>query len=209
MSDDKKITDIGDAQAKAGRPRREDALKLALAQPVSVSFLAEVFSKDRRTIASRLKGVRPVGRQGKSDLYDISQAAEAIFSEPRTKPASEDDLTPGQQMALWAARKSKVAVYRETGALWHADHIRAAFDETFKVFRNALLSLPERAKQAECADETLTDVAYAILESVEVQIAKELKDLGHKAFSETWSTVSDEEAAALDTEDEDDDGEDE
>lgn len=206
MSDDKKITDIGDAQAKAGRPRREDALKLALSQPVSVSFLADVFGKDRRTISKALKRVRPVERQGKSDLYDIAEAAQAIFGETRTKPASEDDLTPGQQMALWAARKNKVAVYRETGALWHADHIRAAFDETFKTFRNALLALPERAKQAERADETLTDVAYAILESVEVQISKELKDLGHKAFSETWSSVSDEEAAAL-TED-GDDGED-
>lgn len=201
---DDNITHITDARNNRGRP--EDALRLALTKPVSMNFLADVFGVDRRKVKTRLRKVQPIEINGRISLYDIAEAAKAIFTEQQSGPLTEDSLTPGQQKALWSSRKDKVAVYRETGLLWHSEQISHAFDEVFKTFRDQTLALPEKVKNAERAGNTLVDVAYEILEATRTQIEKEIRALSIKSFSDGFSQVSDEELEDLEFAD--DDGED-
>lgn len=188
-SDDDKITNIDDARAKRGRPRKPEATKADFRRPQSVSFIASALGIDRRTVERKLVGLAPVAREGKSDLYGFADACKAIFkSETGLSAQALANLDPTQlppitQAAFWNAQKQRIAVYREAGDLWRSDEIEMALDAIIKVFRDSLLALPDKMKAAEKAGETHQDVSYAILEAVENTAAKSIRELRGESFS--------------------------
>lgn len=188
-SDDDKITNIDDARAKRGRPRKPEATKADFRRPQSVSFIASALGIDRRTVERKLVGLAPVAREGKSDLYGFADACKAIFkSETGLSAQALANLDPTQlppitQAAFWNAQKAKIVVYEETGELWRSDVIEHALDAIVRVFRDSLVALPEKLKAAAKSGKTHQDVAYAILEAVEDQAAKSVRELQGKSFS--------------------------
>ena len=194
MSDDD-IINLDERRPARGRPPKSAAEKSDFMKPCTISFLASVLRKDKRTIERKLAGVAPVAREGKSDLYDFSQACEAVFrSETGLSARALANLDPTQlppitQAAFWNAQKQRIAVYQEAGELWRSDHIEMALDAIVRVFRDSLVALPDRLKAAEKAGKTHQDVAYAILESVEDQASKSVRELQGKSFSAELALV--------------------
>ncbi|WP_164881700.1 DUF1441 family protein [Paenirhodobacter populi] len=190
MSDDNdNITNIEDARTKRGRPPKAEAAKSDFMKPQTVSFIAAALGIDRRTVERKLMGVAPAERQGKSDLYAFPEACKAIFRSENGLSAQAlaslkpDQLPPITQSAFWNAQKQRVAFYQETGELWRSDQIEHALDAIIKVFRESLVSLPEKLKAATKAGKTHQDVAYAILEVVEDQASKSVRELHGKSYS--------------------------
>ena len=187
--DDDNITSLDDARAKRGRPRKPEATKADFRRPQSVSFIASALGVDRRTVERKLVGLAPVAREGKSDLYAFADACKAIFKSETGLSAQAlanldpTQLPPATQSAFWAAQKARIAVYQEAGDLWRSDVIEHALDAIVRVFRDALIALPDKLKAAEKAGKTHQDVAYAILEAVEDQAAKSVRELQGKSFS--------------------------
>lgn len=213
MSDDN-ITDIEDARKQRGRPRKAEAEKSDFKGPKSVSFLASITGQHRRTIERKLMTVKPVERQGKSDLYDLSEALEAIYkteSGLSTKVLSKlrpGQLPPNTEAAFWGAQEARIELYRTAGHLWETDHIELALDAIIKTVRDTVLSLPERIKAGERAGKTHQDVAYGILEAIEKQASKSISELRGHSYSaelllieEQMSTQQDYEDGVLPDED--------
>lgn len=194
MSDDD-IINLDERRPTRGRPAKPQAAKSDFMKPCTVSFLASVLRKDKRTIERKLAGVAPVAREGKSDLYDFSQACEAVFrSETGLSAKALASLDPTQlppitQAAFWGAQKQRIAVYREAGDLWRSDEIEMALDAIIKVFRDSLVALPDKLKAAGKSGKTHQDVAYAILEAVEDQASKSVRELQGKSYSAELALV--------------------
>lgn len=194
MSDD--IINLDERRPARGRPPKSEAEKSDFMKPQTVSFIAAALGgMDRRKVERKLIGVAPVERRGKSDLYYFKDACEAIFrSETGLSAEALANLDPTQlppitQSAFWGAQKQRIAVYQEAGELWRSDHIEMALDAIVRVFRDSLVALPDRLKAAEKAGKTHQDVAYAILESVEDQASKSVRELQGKSFSAELALV--------------------
>ena len=200
MSDDD-IINLDERRPARGRPPKSAAEKSDFMKPCTISFLASVLRKDKRTIERKLAGVAPVAREGKSDLYDFSQACEAVFrSETGLSAKALASLDPTQlppitQAAFWGAQKQRIAVYREAGDLWRSDEIEMALDAIIRVFRDSLLALPDKLKAAHKAGKTHHDVSYAILEAVEDQAAKSVRELRGQSFSAELALIEEQMSA--------------
>lgn len=187
MSDIINIEDV--PKRGRGRPPKAEVSKGDFRRPQTVSFIAAVLGKDRRTVERKLAGLTPEHDDGKSVLYDFPQACEAIFrSETGLSAAALADLRPEQlppitQAAFWNAQKQRIAVYREASNLWRSEDIEEAVDAVVKVFRDAMVSLPEKLRMAQKAGKTHQDVAYGILEMVEEQAGRSLRELRGQSFS--------------------------
>ncbi|PTX45835.1 uncharacterized protein DUF1441 [Gemmobacter caeni] len=194
MSDDD-IINLDERRPARGRPPKSEATKSDFMKPCTVSFLASVLRKDKRTIERKLAGVAPVAREGKSDLYDFSQACEAVFrSETGLSAKALASLDPTQlppitQAAFWNAQRQRIAVYQEAGELWRSDQIEHALDAIVRVFRESLVALPEKLKTASSNGKTHQDVAYAILEAVENQAGRSVRELKGKSFSSELALI--------------------
>ncbi|RDD72894.1 DUF1441 family protein [Paracoccus versutus] len=188
MSDDD-IINLDERRPARGRPPKSEATKSDFMKPCTVSFLASVLRKDKRTIERKLAGVAPVAREGKSDLYDFSQACEAVFRSETGLSAralanlDPTQLPPNTQSAFWSAQNSRAAYYRDAGDLWRSEDIEAALDAIVRVFRDSILALPEKLKAAAKSGKTPQDVAYAVLEAVENQAEKSVSELKGESFN--------------------------
>lgn len=186
---------VGAPRRGRGRPPKAGVAKQELMRPQSVSFIAAVLGKDRRTVERKLAGIEPAVDDGKVVLYDFAEACQAIFrSEGGLSAAALADLRPEQlppitQAAFWNAQKARIAVYQEARFLWRENHVLAAFDSVIKTFRDGVLSLPERLRAAERAGMTADDVARALLESVEETASKALRELNGQDFSAELALV--------------------
>lgn len=186
---------IGAPKRGRGRPPKASVAKQELLRPQTVSFIAAALNKDRRTVERKLAGLEPAVDDGKVVLYDFAQACQSIFRGESALSAAAladlrpDQLPPATQAAFWNAQKSRIAVYQEAGLLWRENSVLAAFDAVIKTFRDGVLALPERLKAAERAGLTSDDVARVLLEAVEDQAAKALRELKGQDFSAELALV--------------------
>lgn len=186
---------IGAPKRGRGRPPKASVAKQELLRPQTVSFIAAALNKDRRTVERKLAGVTPAVDDGKVVLYDFAEACRAIFRTEGALSAAAiaelrpEHLPPNTQAAFWNAQKARIAVYQEAGLLWRENDVLAGFDALIKTFRDGVLALPERLRAAERAGFTSDDVARVLLESVEEQAAKALRELKGQDFSAELALV--------------------
>lgn len=109
-----------------------------LLQPVSVSFLADVFRKDKKTIVKRLAGLAPMGtHRGNIPLYDFRQAAEYIVT-PRVnvadaiKKMGTDDMPAGLQKDVWDAKLKAQKWMVQASELWRTEDVLEVLGDTFQ-----------------------------------------------------------------------------
>jgi len=114
------------------------AVVQTLLQPVSVSFLADVFQKDKKTIVKRLAGLAPMGtHRGNIPLYDFRQAAEYIVT-PRVnmaeaiKKMGTDDMPAGLQKDVWDAKLKAQKWMAQAAELWPTEDVLDVLGDTFQ-----------------------------------------------------------------------------
>jgi hypothetical protein len=123
------------APAKAGT---DSSVVQALLRPVSITFLADVLQKDRKTVAKRLAGLTPMGQhRGNISLYDFRQALEYLVT-PRFDAAAAikrmgtDDLPTGLQKDVWDAKLKSQKWMLLAGDLWQTEDVMAVLGEAFQ-----------------------------------------------------------------------------
>ena len=136
---------------RPGRPKKKAAPTTATAsggtdaavvqkllRPVSISFLADVLQRDRKTVTKRLAGLTPMGQhRGNIPLYDFRQAIEHLVT-PRVNAAEvirkmgADDLPAGLQKDVWDARLKKQKWMENAGDLWKTEDVLEVLGETFQ-----------------------------------------------------------------------------
>lgn len=121
-----------------GNSTKSNALLIqALRQPVSITFLAEVFRRDRKTVTKKLAGLTPISHhRGSTPLYDFVQAAECLVT-PRVnlteyvRNMGVGDLPVALQKDVWDARLKEQKWRTEAGELWRTDQVLEVLGEAF------------------------------------------------------------------------------
>jgi hypothetical protein len=154
MSDDIDFLLSGDDEPekpRRGRPRASTktvakkaasganaATVQALLQPVSITFLADVLQRDKKTVVKRLAGLAPMGHhRGNIPLYDFRQALEYLVT-PRFNAAEAikrmgtADLPMGLQKDVWDARLKQQKWMKEAGDLWATEDVLEVLGEAFQ-----------------------------------------------------------------------------
>lgn len=114
------------------------AVVQTLLQPVSITFLADVLQRDKKTVVKRLAGLAPMGHhRGNIPLYDFRQALEYLVT-PRfnaaeaIKKMGTDDLPLGLQKDVWDARLKQQKWMIQAGDLWKTEDVLEVLGETFQ-----------------------------------------------------------------------------
>lgn len=187
---------IRPAAGRRGRPRKDEELTAQeFLRPVSISFLAKVLSKDRKTIEKRLQGLAPVPTDDGSLAYNFAQAAERVFA-PQPAPggrltaAALANLKPDQlplltQAIFWDGQKKRVEFRRAVNDLFRASDFQNALDEVVKVFRDGVLALNDRIPHARRNGTPLATVLDDLLVSVAAQANQAVQNLeGQSVWAE-------------------------
>jgi len=114
----------------------------------SVNRLARELRLDRRTVSKRLHNVEPIAEGAKGPLYDLADAARALFG--ATTQREVDELQRRMMQAKAEAAELELAEKRDQ--LVRRDQVEAAASSNARMEREALLNWPERAAPAFAAE---------------------------------------------------------
>lgn len=153
MTDDLEIDELlGESRKEEPRPaktrksvstpgRADAAVVQALFQPVSITFLAEVLQKDRKTVTKRLSELPPVAQhRGNIPLYDFRQAIGYLVA-PRVDARKIEDvlrkmgpgaLPPTLSKDIWDAKLKQQKWEENAGDLWRTADILEVLGEAFQ-----------------------------------------------------------------------------
>jgi len=130
------------AKKPAAKPvalaRGDAAIVQALFQPVSITFLAEVLQRDRKTITKKLANLGPMARhRGGTPLYDFRQALEYLITPKMNaaeaiKKMGTDDLPQSLQKDVWDAKLKQQKWAAQAGDLWKTEDVLMVLGETFQ-----------------------------------------------------------------------------
>ena len=127
------------ARSKASGARAPTvAVVQTLLQPVSITLLADVLQRDKKTVGKRLAGLAPMSHhRGNIPLYDFRQALEYLVT-PRfnaaeaIKKMGTDDLPVGLQKDVWDARLKQQKWMEQAGDLWRTEDVLEVLGEAFQ-----------------------------------------------------------------------------
>ena len=126
-----------------------------MAQAVSVSWLADAFELDRRTVSKKLKegGVEPVGTNGPAKLFNVGDAAPFLCKPVYDQLEEGFDptlLPPMERNQYFASEKNRIAAMRDEdkmkldrGLLLEYDNVEFGVAALLKSLREGLLLLPD------------------------------------------------------------------
>lgn len=106
----------------------------------SISALAVEFGRDRRTVAAAVAGLTPIGREGRADLYRLTDVLPALVGGGR--PTDLDDAKARKLAAEAELAELELAKARgEVVAIGDAAKLIA---EEYTAVRSKLLALPTK-----------------------------------------------------------------
>ncbi|KGJ23770.1 hypothetical protein IX56_00405 [Paracoccus sanguinis] len=194
---------------RRGRPRKDEELTAQeFLKPVSISFLAKVLSKDRKTIEKRLQGLAPVATDDGSLAYNFAQAAERVFaSQPapggRLTAAALANMKPDElplltQAIFWDGQKKRVEFRRAVNDLFRATDFQNALDEVVKVFRDGVLALNDQIPKTQRAGIPLQRVLDDLLMAVEDKATKAVRALNGQSVWAEYALMEEQAEAEAD-----------
>lgn len=200
---------IKPAMGRRGRPRKDEELTAQeFLKPVSISFLAKVLSKDRKTIEKRLQGLAPVATDDGSLAYNFAQAAERVFASQaapggRLTAAALANMKPDElplltQAIFWDGQKKRVEFRRAVNDLFRATDFQNALDEVVKVFRDGVLALNDQIPKSQRAGVPLQRVLDDLLMGVEDKATKAVKALNGQSLWAEYALMEEQVEAEAD-----------
>lgn len=142
----------------------------------SISALAVELGRDRRTIGNACAGLTPVGRQGKADLYRLSDVVEALAAP--AKPKSFDEAKARKMAA--DAELAELELERERGEVVRIEEVAKAIGEEYAATRAKLLAIPSKLAPRVALE---TDEG-ACRELIAREITEALNELAGGSFGE-------------------------
>lgn len=149
----------------------------------SISELAAVFNKDKRTVSEKIRGIKPSGERYGVPIYHMREAAR-LLCDPISEADIEDyikqlrpnDLPPMLLKEFWNGQLSKQKFELAEGALWQTDDVLRVLTETFKKLKTGVLLFADTIE----AKTELTDKQRRIINELSDGLLVEL----HKTLVE-------------------------
>lgn len=118
-----------------GGPMVEDML-----QGVTVSWLAQVFGMDPKTVKQKLADCPPLHRRKAGYVYHLPTACRylippAISAEQYIKTMKPSDLPTAFQQSFWDAALKRQKWEENAGQLWRTDKVREVLGSTFQTIK--------------------------------------------------------------------------
>jgi phage terminase Nu1 subunit (DNA packaging protein) len=116
---------------------------------VSLTTLSELTGRTWRTCRGRLQaaGVEPVGRDGRSDLYESADALPAIYEVERVAPDELDLTVERARLAKAQADKTEIENAVRCGELTQTSRIVGWYSSMVANAKNRLLQIPPTVGQ--------------------------------------------------------------
>ncbi|MEP2533563.1 hypothetical protein [Shimia sp.] len=163
--------------------RKSDAAAVqALHRPVSITFLSEAMSMDRKTVTKKLAELTPISHhRGNIPLYDFRQAMQFLVK-PKVDIAAYvrkmgvADLPVALQKDVWDARLKEQKWREQAGELWATEDVLSVLGETFQrlktttqlwidqVAENNALTTDARTELMSLVDGLQTDLHNSLVE---------------------------------------------
>lgn len=106
----------------------------------SISALAVELGRDRRTIASIVGGLQSIGREGKADLYRLTDVLPLLMAGGKT---SDFDDAKARKMAA-EAELAEIELAKARGEMVSVTEAAKLVAEEYAAVRSKLLSLPSK-----------------------------------------------------------------
>lgn len=153
-----------------------------VAEPMSLSALATLSGRDRRTVAKKLANIAPVSKSGKIKLYNPPEALSAIFI--GGEDGEKLDLSYQSARHKKAqADKTEMEVSVLRGTLISGETVRAEWADLVSAFRAKLLAMPTYLS-ARLVGLTLRQIEQEIKDAV-YQALEELVEIGNASHRES------------------------
>lgn len=153
--------------------------KSALFDGVSVSLLAAIFEKDKRTVSQAIRDVEPSGMKGGFPVYRLKDAAPYLVEpvadlEEYLSKLKPQDLPAQLQKDFWAAQLSRQKFELNKGELWPTDKVVLALAEAFKKLKTGVMlfsdTVEARAELNERQRKIINELADALLEELRASL---------------------------------------
>ena len=118
-----------------GGPMVEDMMR-----GVTVSWLAQVFGMDPKTVKAKLADCPPLHRRKAGYVYHLPTACQflvkpALSPEHYIKNMKPADLPPALQQTFWDAALKKQKFEENAGQLWRTEKVREVLGSTFQTIK--------------------------------------------------------------------------
>lgn len=118
-----------------------------VSKPMSISALAVLTGRDRRTIAARLAYVQPTAKSGKSDLYPTPAALAAIYMGGDDGSDALDHTHESARLKHAQADEKELQVLEQRGELIPAGLVEMRWSDMAMAMRAKMLALPTTVAQ--------------------------------------------------------------
>lgn len=107
---------------------------------VTVSWLAQVFGMDPKTVKAKLADCPPLHRRKAGYVYHLPTACRylippAISAEQYIKTMKPSDLPTAFQQSFWDAALKRQKWEENAGQLWRTDRVREVLGQTFQTIK--------------------------------------------------------------------------
>lgn len=129
----------------ATRTKPQEHLQ-ALFDGCSISELAAVFNKDKRTVSEKIRNVKPSGSRDGFPIYHLREAASALADpvspeqiEEYIKQLRPNDLPPYLLKEFWAGQLTKQKFELNDASLWPTEDVMRVLAAVFKNLKTGIL----------------------------------------------------------------------
>lgn len=195
-----------------GRPkRRRDALLDALVESrrsgrasdhphvedmltgVTVSWLAQVFGMDPKTVKAKLADCPPMHRRKAGYVYHLPTACSylikpAMTAEQMMKNMKPSDLPAQFQQSFWDAALKRQKWEENAGQLWRTDAVREVLGSTFQTIKFTMQLWADTLERQTGLSAEQRDIVVQMVDGLQEEIYKAL--VSKAAASTTGSQAS-------------------
>ena len=197
-SDDDKITNIDDARAKRGRPRKPKVAKSDFLEPVGITFIAAALKVDKGVVQKRLAGMVPVIKDP-HPRFDFAEAARRVIQAeaPRSSATAltleqfaslrPDRFPKNTHSEFWIGMTKRREFYEKSNQMWSTEQVQDAFDAIIDVFRTAVMSIEDRVLAAKRDNVSLKSVQRDILTEVNKEVIRISEKMATRSMADEYS----------------------
>jgi hypothetical protein len=166
---------------KANEELSSNEHRLAIYAGATMYDIEILFGVTRRTVQRKLAGMKPTGKRGVHDTWQIRDVA-GKFVRPEgdmeewIKSARPTDLPPELHKEFWNALRAKQKFLVDEGGLWQTERVVQVIGEMIQVVRTGLLLVPdELERRARLTDEQRDQVQNTV-DDVLNELRKKIKE---------------------------------
>lgn len=116
----------------------------ALFDGCSISELASIFDKDKRTVSEKIRAVKPSGMRDGFPIYHLKEAARHLVDpvvdvEAYIKQLRPNDLPPFLLKEFWAGQLTKQKFELNDASLWPTEDVMSVLAAVFKNLKTGIL----------------------------------------------------------------------